>query len=203
MRLLYYQHPLILIVQIHHIYLSNQNNKVLYIVACDIWNWGLWEIVQNPPYFRGFLVALPRNVVVVQSLSCVQFLQPHGLQHIRLPCPSLPPPICWDSYPWSWWCYLTFSSSVTPFSSCPQSFPASRSFPMSQRFTSGGQSIGASASVPTMNIQGQFPLGLTGFISLLSMELSRVFFSTMVQQYQPFGTQPSLWSNSDIHIWLP
>ena len=131
MRLLYYQHPLILIVQIHHIYLSNQNNKVLYIVACDIWNWGLWEIVQNPPYFRGFLVALPRNVVVVQSLSCVQFLQPHGLQHIRLPCPSLPPPICWDSYPWSWWCYLTFSSSVTPFSSCPQSFPASRSFPMS------------------------------------------------------------------------
>ena len=131
MRLLYYQHPLILIVQIHHIYLSNQNNKVLYIVACDIWNWGLWEIVQNPPYFRGFLVALPRNVVVVQSLSCVQFLQPHGLQHIRLPCPSLPPPICWDSYPWSWWCYLTFSSSVTPFSSCPQSCPASGSFPVS------------------------------------------------------------------------
>ena len=111
--------------------------------------------------------------------------------------------VCSNSRPLSWWCHPTISSSLSPFSSCPQSFPASRSFPMSQRFTSGGQSIGASASVPTMNIQGQFPLGLTGFISLLSMELSRVFFSTMVQQYQPFGTQPSLWSNSDIHIWLP
>ena len=99
MRLVYYQHPLILIVQIHHIYLSNQNNKA--IIYCCLWHLKLWEIVQNPPYFRGFLVALPRNVVV-QSLSCVQFLQPHELQHIRLPCHSLPPGICSDLCPLSW-----------------------------------------------------------------------------------------------------
>ena len=109
-------------------------------------------------------------------------LQPHGLEHIRLPCPSLSPGVCSDSYPLSHWCYLTISSSAALFSFCLQSFPASGSFPMSRLFTSGGQSTGASASasVLPMNIQGWFPLGLTGLISLLSKGLSRVFSSTIM-----------------------
>ena len=93
-------------------------------------------------------------------------LWPHGLQHDRLPCPSLSPGVCSNSCPLSWWCYLTISSSATLFSFCLQSFPASGSFTMSQLFTSGGQSIGASASVLPMNIQNWFPLGLTGLIIL-------------------------------------
>jgi len=105
------------------------------------------------------------------------FSQPHGLQHARLPCPSLSPGVCSNSCPLSQWCHPTISSSATPFSSCPQSFPGSRSFPVTQLFASGGQSIGASASasVLPMNIQGSFPLGWTGFISLHSKGLSRVF----------------------------
>ena len=89
----------------------------------------------------------------------------HGLQHTRLPCPSLTPGVCSNSHPLSWWCYTTISSSVTPLS-CPQSFPASESFPMSRLFASGGQSTGASASasVLPMNIQGWFPLGWTGLV---------------------------------------
>ena len=100
-------------------------------------------------------------------------LQIHGLQHTRLPCPSLSPRVCSDSCPLSLWWHPTISSSVIPFSSCHQSFPASRSFPMSWLFTSGGQSTEASASSSAstlpINIQGWFPLGLTGFISLLSI----------------------------------
>ena len=92
-------------------------------------------------------------------------LWPHELQRSKLPCPSLSPRVCSNSRPLSQWCYLTISSSAAPFS-CPQSFPASGSFPKSWLFTSGGQNIGASASVLPMNIQGWFPLGLTGFISL-------------------------------------
>ena len=97
-------------------------------------------------------------------------LQPHELQHARLPCPSLSPGVCSDSCLLSQWCCLTISSSANPFSSCPQSFPASESFPMSLLFASGGQSIGTSASttVLPMNVQGWFPLGLTGLISLQS-----------------------------------
>ena len=127
----------------------------------------------------------------------------HQLQHARLPCPSLSPIVCSNSCPLSQWCPPTISSSVAPFSSCPQSFPASGCSPLSWLFASGGQSIGASAaaSVLPMNIQGWFPLGLTHLISLQSMGLSRVFFSTTIRKYQFFGTQPSLWSNSDIHEW--
>ena len=99
-------------------------------------------------------------------------LWPHGLKHSRLSCPSLSLGVCSNSCPWSRWCHPTISSSVGPFSSCLQSFPASGSFPMSQLFTSGGQSIGASASVFPINIQGWFPLGFTG---LLSKGLSIVF----------------------------
>ena len=96
----------------------------------------------------------------------------------------------------------TISSSVVPFSSCPESFPASGSFPVSQLFASSGQSVGASASVLPIHIQGWFPLGLTSLIILLSKGLSRVFSNTTVQKHQFFGAQPSLWSNSHICTWL-
>ena len=102
-------------------------------------------------------------------------LQPHELQHARLPCPSPSPRVCSNSCPLSQWCHPTISSSVAPFSSCPQSFPASGSFPVSWLFASGGQSIGASVSAWVLPIQGWFPLRLTGLISLLSKGLSRVF----------------------------
>ena len=103
-------------------------------------------------------------------------LWPHGLQHARLPCPSLPPEVCSSSCPLSQWCYPTISSSVSPFSFCPQSFPASGSFPMSQFFASDSPSVGASASPPVLpvNIQGWFLLGLAGLISLLSKGFSGV-----------------------------
>ena len=110
-------------------------------------------------------------------------LQPHGLQHTRLPCPSPSPGVCSDSCPLSQWYHPTISFSVTPFSSCPQSFPASGSLPMSQLFALGDQSIGASAlvSVLPVVIQGWFPLGLTGLISSRSKGLSRVFSNTTAQ----------------------
>ena len=111
-------------------------------------------------------------------------LWPHELQHARLPCPSLSPRIYSKSCPLSRWCYRAISSSVAPFSSCSQSFPASGSFPMSQLFASGDQSIVASASVLPLNNQDWFLLGLTGLLSLLSKGLSRVFSSTTVQKHQ-------------------
>ena len=125
--------------------------------------------------------------------SCLT-LRPHGLQHTRLPCPSPTPRAYINWCPSSRWCHPTISSSVVPFSSCLQSFPASGSFQMSQFFTSGGQSIRvlASASVLPMYIQDWFPLRLTGFVSLWSKELSRVFSNTTVQKHQFFGTQLSL-----------
>ena len=127
----------------------------------------------------------------------------HGLQHTRLPCPSLSLRVCSNSCPLSQWRHPTISSSVTPFSSCPQSVPASGSFQMSQFFTSGGQNIGvpASASVLLMNIQGWFPLGRTGWISLQFNRLSKVFSNTTVQKHQFFGAQPSSQSNCHIHTW--
>ena len=137
-------------------------------------------------------------------------LQPQGLQHARLPCPSPTPRACSNSCPLSWWYHPTISSSVILFSSCLPSFPASGSFPNSQFFESGGQSIGASASasVLPMNIQDWFPLGLTGlivWIDLLSAVQGtprRVFSNTTVQKHQFFGAQLSLWFNSHIHTWL-
>ena len=131
-------------------------------------------------------------------------LRPHEQQHARLPCPLLSPRVCSNSCPLSHWCYPTISSSVAPFSSCPQSFPALGFFPMSCLFASGIQSIRlwASALVFPVNIQGWYPLGLTSLISLLSKGLSRVFSSTTLRKHQFFGAQPSLWSNSHIHTWL-
>ena len=134
-------------------------------------------------------------------LSSVQFshsvmsdsLRPHGLQHARPPCPSPTPRVYSNSGPLSQRCHPTISSSIGPFSSCLQCFPASGSFPVSQFFTSGGQSIGVSAlaSVLPMNIQDWFPLGWTGWISLQSKGLSRLFSNTTVQKHQFFGTQLS------------
>ena len=121
-------------------------------------------------------------------------LQPHEPQHVRPPCPSPTPRVYPNPCPSSQWCHPTISSSVVPFSSCPQSFPASRSFQMSPFFASGGQSIGisASASVLPMNTQDWSPLGWTGWISLQSKGLSRVFSNTTVQKHQFFGAQFSL-----------
>ena len=131
-------------------------------------------------------------------------LWPHGLQRTRLLSPSPTPGVYSNSCPSSQWCHPTISSSVVPFSSCLQPFPASGSFSMNQLFASGGQSIGvsASASVLQMNIQYWFPLGLTGLISLQSKGLSRVFSNTTVQRHQFFGTQPS-YGPTHIHsTWL-
>ena len=112
-------------------------------------------------------------------------LRLHGLQHARLPCPLPTPRAYSNSCPLSWWCHSTISSSVVPFSFCPQSFPGSGSFQMSQFFVTGGQNIrvSASASVLPMNIQDWFPLGWTGWISLLSKGLSRVFSNITVQKH--------------------
>ena len=121
-------------------------------------------------------------------------LQHHGLQHARPPCPSPTLGVYSNSCPLSWWFHLTISSSVVPFSSCFQSFPASGSFPMSQFFTSGGQNIEVSASTLVLprNIQDWLPLGWTGWISLQSKGLSRVFSNTTVKKDQFFSTQLSL-----------
>ena len=139
----------------------------------------------------------------VQLLSHVS-LWPHGLQYARLFCPSPTPRAYSNSCPLSQWYHPTLSPSVVPFFSCPQSFPASGSFQMSRFFTSGGQSIGVSAiaSVLPMNIQDRFPLGWTGWISLLSKRFSRVFSNTTVQKHQFFSAQFSFWSYSHIHTWL-
>ena len=151
------------------------------------------------------LTFYPDTGILISSLfpeSSIQFslsvvsdsLQPHGLQHARLYCPSPTPRACSNSCSLSQWCHLTNSSSVLPFSSCPQSFPAAGSFPMSQLFASSGHSVGvsASASVLPMNIQDWFLLGWTGWISLVSKGLSRVFSNTKVQKHQFFGAQLSL-----------
>ena len=142
------------------------------------------------------------NIKHPLNLSWVQFscsavsnsLWPHGLQHARPPCPSPTPGVYSNSSPLSRWCHPTISSSVIPFSACPQSFPASGSFQMSQLFPSGGQRIGVSASTSVfpMNNQGWSPLGWTGWISLQSRGLSRVFSNTTIQKHQFFGTQLSL-----------
>ena len=139
---------------------------------------------------------------LLSKFSLEDSLWPQGLQHARLSCPLPSPGVCSNPCPLCWWYHSTTSSSITP--SCPQSFPASGSFPISQLFASGVRSIGVSAptSVLPINIQGWFSLGLTGLISLLSKGLTRVFSSTTIWKHQFFSPQPSLWSNSHIHTWL-
>ena len=134
--------------------------------------------------------------------SCLT-LQSHELQHARPPCPSPSPGVHSNSGPSSPWCHPAISSSGVPFSSCPQSLPASESFPMSQLFAWVGQSTGVSASASFLpkNTEGWSPLEWTGWISLQSKGLSRVFSNTIIQKYQFFGTQLSSQSNSRIHTW--
>ena len=143
-------------------------------------------------------------MIVVQLLNCVHLFATPWAAARQAPCPSPPPRACSNSCPLSQWCRPTISSSVAPYSSCLQSFPASGSFPVSQLFSSGGQSTGASASVSVlpMNIQDWFPLGWTCLISLLSKELSKVFPRTTVQRHQFFGAQPSIWSSSKTDNFL-
>ena len=165
---------------------------------------------QCPPGFQIHATKQIKKVFLEDS--SVQFncsvvsdsLQPHELQNARLPCPSPTTGVHPNSCSFSRWCHLTISSSVVPFSSCLQSFPASGSFPMSQLFASGGQSIGVSAStsVPPMKTQDWSPLAWTGWISLQSKGPSRVFSNTPVQRHQFFCAQLSLQSNSHIHTWL-
>ena len=169
-----------------------------------------WQL-SNVIYFHR--LAQERLRCLQHKLLSVQFshsvmsdsLQLHGLQHTRPPCPSPTPGVYSNSCPSSQWCHPTISSSVVPFSSHLQSFPASGSFPMSQFFASGAQSIGvsASASVLPTNIQNWFPLGWTGWISLQSNFLSRVFSNTAVQKHRFFSAQLSSQSNSHIHTWPP
>ena len=149
-----------------------------------------------------FLCLTCTNFVVVHSVVS-DSLRPNGLSTPGFPL-SPSPSACSNSCSLSQWCHPTISSFVVHFSSCFQCFPASGSFLMSRLFTSGSQSIGASAStsVPPMNIQGWFPLGLAGLISLFSKGLSRILSSTTVWKYQFFSAQPSLWPNFHIHTWL-
>ena len=174
-------------------------------------------------FFKEIKSAPPLNTQVIRrwnkliakmekvSFSSVQFsrsvvsdsFRPHESQHASPPCPSPTPGVHADSCPSSQWCHPAISSSVVPFSSCPQSLPASESFPMSQLFTWGGQSIRVSAlaSFLSKNTQDWSPLECTGWISLQSKGLSRVFSNTTVQKHQFFGAQPSSQSNSHIHTW--
>ena len=148
---------------------------------------------------------------LIIQFSWVQFsrsvmsdsLWPHESQHARPPCPSPTPGVQSDSRPSSQWCHPAMSSSVVPFYSCPQSLPASESFPMSQLFAWDGQNTGVSAlaSFLPKNTQGWSPLEWTGWISLQSKGLSRVFFNTTVQKHQFFSAQLSSQSNSHIHTW--
>ena len=135
--------------------------------------------------------------------SCPTLCWLHESQHARPPCPSPTPRVHSNSRPLSQWCHAAIPSSVIPFSSCPQSLPASESFPMSQLFTWGGQSTGVSAlaSFLPKNTQDWSPLGWTGWISLQSKGLSRAFTNTTVQKHQFFSAQLSSQSNSHIHTW--
>ena len=178
---------------------------------------GGWELVKIS-YWQQCIVWLtlkPHNFIIfITCFSCcrsVQFscsvmsesLRPHEPQHARPPCPSPTPRVHSDSLPTSQWCHPAISSSVVPFSSCPQSLPASGTFSMSQHFTWGGQSIGVSAlaSVLPKKSQGWSPSEWTGWISLQSKGLSRVFSNTTVQKHQFFVAQLSSQSNSHIHTW--
>ena len=162
-------------------------------------------------FWDGFLFPLISFLVKAETCDSVQFscsvasdsLWLHETQHTRPPCPSPTPGVYSNPCPLSRWCHPTITSSVIPFSSCPQSFPASGSFQMSQLFPSRGQSIGVSAStsILPMNTQDWSPLGWTGCISLQCKGLSRIFSSTTVQNHQFFGAQLSSLSNCHIHIW--
>ena len=154
---------------------------------------------------QGTGINLARLKFLVQFSRSVVFnsLRPHESQHARPPCPSPTPRVHSNSCPSSRWCHPAISCSVVPFSSCPQSLPASESSPVSQLFAWGGQSTGVSAlaSFIAKNTQDWTPLQWTGWVSLQSKGVSGVFFNTTVQKHQFFGTQLSSQSNSHIHTW--
>ena len=172
-------------------------------------NWFIVTFV--PRLILSFFLSPPWHFLIWWFILSVQFsrsvmsdsLRPCGLQHARPPCPSPTPGVYSNSCPLSQWCHPAISSSAVPFSSYPQSLPASGSFSVSQLFTWSGQSIGVSAStsVLPMNTQDRSPLGWTAWISLRSKGLSRVFSNTIVQKHQFLSTQLSLQSNSHIHTW--
>ena len=189
------------------VHLSHPYMTIGKIIALSIWTLvgKVMSLLFNM-LCRFVIAPLPKKSVQFSSVTqlCPSFCDPMDYSTPDFPFPSPSPGACSDLHTLSWWSHPTISSSVTPFSSCLQSFPASGSFPMSQLFASGGQGIeaSASASVLPMNIQDLFPLGLTDLISLLSKGLSRVFSSTKIQRHQFFGAQLYLWSNSHIHTWL-
>ena len=172
---------------------------------------GHWEMILSYPFNHSDKDFAGKHSYFLNTFTSVQFscsvvsnsLWPHESQHARPPCPSPAPGVYSNSCLSSRRCHPAISSSVVPFSSCPQSFPASGSFPMSQFFSWGGQSggVSASASVLPMNTQDWFPLGWTGWISLQSKGLSRIFSNTTVQKHQFFSTQLSSQSNFHIHTW--
>ena len=159
----------------------------------------------SAPWEGGFVSMTPMSAMClsIYKVFCTSRCCCPVAKLCLILCPPLSPRVCSNSCPLSRWCNLTISSSVTLFSFCLQSFPASWSFPLSQLFTSGGQSIGVSAlaSILPMSIWGLFSLGLTGLISLVSKWLSRVVSSTTVRKHQFFGAQLSLWSNFHICTW--
>ena len=153
----------------------------------------MWKASKNPTTWKMLFRSFQFTAYSSLAQLCPTLCQPHGLQHASLTCPSPTPGAYSNSWPLSWWSHSTISSSVIPLSSCLQSFPPSGSFPMSQFFASGDQSIGvsASASVLPMNIQGWSPSEWTGWISLQSKGLSIVFSNTTVQKHQLLSAQLS------------
>ena len=169
-----------------------------FTLSSAVWEWlfQLFHMLSSSWCYQFSSVQISRSVVS-------DSLRPHELKHARPPCPSPASGVHSDSRPSSQWCHPAISSSVVPFSSCPQSLPASESFPMSQLIAWGGQRTGISAlaSFLPKKSQGWSPSEWTGWISLQSKGLSRVFSKTTVQKHQLFGTQPSSQSNSHIHTW--
>ena len=185
--------------------------RILEWVAISSSRGSSWSMHQTTISYINRRILYHWTTREAQNTQSVQFsssvvsdsLRPHESQHARPPCPPPPPGLHSDSCPSSQWCHPAISSSVVPFSSCPQSLPASESFPMSQFFPWGGQSTGVSAlaSFLPKNTQGWSPSEGTGWISLQSKGLSRVFSNTTVQKHQFFSTHLSSQSNSHIHTW--
>ena len=170
---------------------------------CEFPTTAAMEDIEGLQEQKGRIIFIENSVQFSHSVVSSS-LWPCESQHARPPCPSPTPGLHWESRPSSQWCHPAISSSVVPFSSCPQSLPAPESFPMSQLFAWGGQSIrvSASASFLPKNPQDWSPLEWTGWISLQSKGLSRVFSNTTIQKHQFFGAQLSSQSNSHIHTWL-
>ena len=197
--------------------LQNQRSleEALDIIMCHPYSTSTPIILYSTKFYKVLILLLTTfpcfSAPSLPYFSSVKFsrsvvsdsLWPHQLQHARPPCPSPTPGVHSDSCPSSQWCHPAISSSVVPFSSCPQSLQASESFPMSQLFAWGGQSTGVSASAAFLpkNIQDWSPLEWTGWISLQSKGLSRVFSNTTVQKHQFFRAQFSSQSNFHIHTW--